>query len=45
MIKEFQIMYPNVQFILHQGDYTTIPEWIKSGKVDFGFINPAALII
>ncbi|MBW9159426.1 LysR family transcriptional regulator [Clostridium tagluense] len=43
MIKEFQTMYPNVQFILHQGDYTTIPEWIKSGQVDFGFINPAAV--
>jgi len=41
MIKEFQTIYPNVQFILHQGDYTTIPEWIKSGEVDFGFINPA----
>ncbi len=42
MIKEFQTMYPNVQFLLHQGDYTTIPQWIKSGEVDFGFINPAA---
>ena len=43
MIKEFQTIYPNVQFILHQGDYTTIPKWIKSGEVDFGFINPAAV--
>lgn len=43
MIKEFQSIYPDVQFILHQGDYTTIPEWIKSGEVDFGFINPAAV--
>jgi len=33
-------MYPNVQFILHQGDYTTITDWIKSGEIDFGFINP-----
>lgn len=43
MIKEFQSIYPNVQFILHQGDYTTIPEWINSGEIDFGFINPAAV--
>ena len=29
MIKKFQIKYPNVQFVLHQGDYTTIPEWVR----------------
>lgn len=42
MIKEFQALYPNIQFILHQGDYASIPEWIKSGKIDFGFVNPDA---
>ncbi len=42
LIKEFQALYPNVQFILHQGDYSSIQEWIKVGAVDFGFITPAA---
>jgi DNA-binding transcriptional LysR family regulator len=43
LIKEFQALYPNVQFILHQGDYSSIQEWIKVGAVDFGFITPAAV--
>ncbi|MEA4848510.1 MAG: LysR family transcriptional regulator [Clostridiaceae bacterium] len=43
LMKEFQVLYPNVQFILHQGDYSSIQEWIKIGAVDFGFITPAAV--
>lgn len=43
LIKEFQEIYPNVQFILHQGDYTSIPEWVRTGEADFGFINPDAI--
>lgn len=43
LIKEFQNLYPNVQFVFHQGDYTSIQEWIKIGAVDFGFISPAAV--
>ncbi len=43
LIKEFQALYPNVQFILHQGDYSSIQEWIKVGAVDFGFISPLAV--
>jgi len=43
LIKEFQAVYPNVQFILHQGDYSSIQELIKVGTVDFGFITPAAV--
>lgn len=42
LIKGFQERYPHVQFLFHQGDYTTIPEWIRTGAVDFGFITPAA---
>ena len=42
LIKGFQELYPHVQFLFHQGDYTTIPEWIRTGAVDFGFITPAA---
>lgn len=43
LIRDFWKIYPNVQFILHQGDYTTIPEWVRTGEVDFGFINPDAV--
>lgn len=43
LIKGFQEIYPHVQFLFHQGDYTLIPEWIKTGAVDFGFITPAAV--
>ena len=39
LIKEFNEIYPNIKFILHQGDNITIPEWIKSNKVDFGFVS------
>ena len=42
VIKAFQQQYPKVEFVIHQGDYTSIQEWIKNGTVDFGFINPAA---
>lgn len=43
LIKGFQELYPKVQFLFHQGDYTSIPEWIKIGAVDFGFISPLAV--
>lgn len=42
IIKKFQQQYPKVEFVIHQGDYTSIQEWIRNGTVDFGFINPAA---
>lgn len=43
LLNEFQKQYPRVEFILHQGDYSTIPEWINTGAVDFGFVNPKAV--
>lgn len=43
LIKSFWELYPRVQFTLHQGDYTTIPEWVRTGEVDFGFVNPDAV--
>lgn len=43
LLKEFQREYPGVEFVIHQGDYTSIQEWIKSGIVDFGFVNPRAV--
>lgn len=43
LIRSFWKLHPKVQFILHQGDYTTIPEWVRTGEVDFGFVNPDAV--
>ena len=43
LLKGFKEQYPDVEFIIHQGDYTSIQEWIKRGSVDFGFINPKAV--
>lgn len=42
LIRGFQNLYPNVQFLFHQGDYSSIQEWIRIGAVDFGFISPDA---
>lgn len=42
LVSGFQKIYPDVKFEFEQGDYTLIPEWIRSGKVDFGFVAPAA---
>lgn len=39
----FKEKYPDVQFNLRQGEYTTIGQWIKDGTVDFGFVNPLAV--
>lgn len=43
IISQFWQEYPNIQLVLHQGDYTTIPEWVRTGAVDFGFVNPRAV--
>lgn len=43
LLKEFQAQYPGVEFVIHQGDYTSIQEWIKAGAIDFGFVNPKAV--
>lgn len=43
LIKSFQKLYPHVQFLFHQGDYTSISEWIRTGAVDFGFVSPCAI--
>lgn len=43
LLAEFQSRYPGVDFVIHQGDYTSIQEWIKTGAIDFGFVNPAAV--
>lgn len=43
LIKEFHQKYPNVEFITHQGDYSVMNEWIKTGAVNFGFVSPDAI--
>ena len=43
VIRQFWENYPNVQLIVHQGDYTTIPEWVRTGELDFGFVTPDAV--
>lgn len=39
LIRDFQEQYPNVEFVLHQGDNNSIPEWVRTGEADFGFVN------
>lgn len=43
IIQMFWEKHPNIQLHLYQGDYTSIPEWVRSGVVDFGFVNPHAV--
>lgn len=43
LLKEFQEEYPGVKFVIHQGDYASIQEWIRTGAIDFGFVNPSAV--
>jgi DNA-binding transcriptional LysR family regulator len=43
LMKDFKERYPSVNFDLHQGEYTSIAQWIKEGSVDFGFVNPDAV--
>lgn len=38
IIKNFHQQYPDVEFIISQGDYTLTEEWIKTGAIDFGFV-------
>ncbi len=42
IIKDFQRLYPKIQFRLKQGDYSTVPQYIRQGDVDFGFVSPDA---
>ena len=39
IIKEFQKDYPNIEYELLLGDYTEIEEWIRTGRVDCGFLR------
>lgn len=39
IIKAFQKDYPRVDYELLLGDYTEIEEWIRTGRVDIGFLR------
>jgi DNA-binding transcriptional LysR family regulator len=43
LIHEFEVRYPSIEFVIHQGDYTSIQDWIKTGAIDFGFVSPDAV--
>lgn len=43
IIRQFWEKYPKIKVVLHQGDYTSIPDWVRNGSVDFGFVNPKAV--
>ncbi len=43
IIRAFWQQHPNIQIVLHQGDYTSISQWVRTGEVDFGFGNPCAV--
>lgn len=44
LMQQFKALYPNVNIILRQGDYTEIKNWILNGEVDFGFISSDAAV-
>lgn len=35
----FKALYPNVRFILRQGEYTSISHWIREDRLDLGFVS------
>ena len=43
MMMSFKEKYPDVRFVLRQGEYTSIPQWIRQGEIDFGFVNQDAV--
>lgn len=43
LIRQFWQEHPNIQLILHQGDYSSIQEWVRTGEIDFGFVNPRSV--
>ncbi len=39
LMKEFKEAWPGVHFVLRQGEYTSIAEWVRSGELDLGFTD------
>ena len=43
LMKRFKEEHPTVAFILKQGEYTSIEQWVMEGSVDFGFVDANAV--
>lgn len=43
LIKAFKQDYPSVNFVIRQGEYTSIAEWVRNNEVDLGFVHTAAV--
>ncbi|MCO0832010.1 LysR family transcriptional regulator [Fructobacillus sp. W13] len=39
LFKSFQEKYPNIEFVLQQGDFGMIVDWLKRGEIDFGLMT------
>ncbi|MCT6822636.1 MAG: LysR family transcriptional regulator [Apilactobacillus sp.] len=39
LFKEFKTQFPKINFILNQGDYGTILEWLKNDQIDFAIMT------
>lgn len=42
VMSDFSLEYPGIRIVLSPGDNTTLPERIRAGLIDFGFVYPAA---
>lgn len=41
LLVTFRNTYPNIEYLIMEGDYSEIASWVKNGAVDIGFsINP-----
>lgn len=43
LMKRFKTIYSDVHFVLEQGGYKGIKQWVLEGRVDFGFVNAKAV--
>ncbi len=39
LFKEFKTLYPQINFVLNQGDYGTIIDWLKNDQIDFAIMT------
>ncbi|CAI2636937.1 LysR family transcriptional regulator [Apilactobacillus kunkeei] len=39
LFKEFKALYPQINFVLNQGDYGTIIDWLKTDQIDFAIMT------
>lgn len=39
LMKGFKEVWPEVHFVLRQGEYTSIADWVREGELDLGFTD------